>query len=258
MSLKRRIGRGLLIRLMRGREVRMSEFKRGDVVTYGGSLRVVTGTKGGKTQTIDLYGASNQTVNGYDKYDGPIYTKDGQRFVSANEGRVPKEDEWFLGSDGTPLQMCELKYTKGIDRVILLPVPELEPEHGFEVGDWVIFDEKRPAGTEIFEVTSVESKPPLLNGKYHISRVAKLPGPPLTEDDLMLVLSGEKIEVECYACGCDGDRGRVVTSNDVEGRCNFRHGQNQNGENYPIAYFMDGSIEWADGVPGNIFRVGGK
>ena len=95
----------------------------------------------------------------------------------------------------------------------------------------------------------------------------KLPGRPLTTDDLMLVLSGEKITVECHACGCDkggGITGDLYAETDdpeddeLDGSMlYFHHTNNPKGAgNYQLASFKDGYIVFADGVEGNIYIVG--
>ena len=93
------------------------------------------------------------------------------------------------------------------------------------------------------------------------------PGRPLTTDDLMLVLSGEKITVECHACGCDkggGITGDLYAETDdpeddeLDGSMlYFHHTNNPKGAgNYQLASFKDGYIVFADGVEGNIYIVG--
>ena len=114
------------------------KFKRGDiVVTPSGDKFVTDGA--GRFSGIG-FGRPNRyalfTSDEVDPYTGPIYEKDGQRFVLSGEFREPKMDEWFYSFDSKP--RCPTRATGKVKltyRPILLLVPDIEPE--FKVGDWV-------------------------------------------------------------------------------------------------------------------------
>jgi hypothetical protein len=225
-----------------------------------------------------------------EKYTGPIYEKDGQRFVPSGEdvfvapmghvveckGLLPVPELEPVVSVGDKFEKDGVTYVyKGEKRQPMpgehyLYVPKMEvfkckdaksswpivePEHEFKVGDWVKFDKEKIM--QIIDFDKVNKKVAFCRGegKYgnHIERMEKLPGRPLTTEDLMQVLSGKKVMVECHACMC-ADKPKVTSrlfisiNNDI---VHFAH----TGEVAKIALFTNGEVKWTDGVEGNIFVV---
>ena len=172
-------------------------------------------------------------------YTGPIYEKAGQRFVAS-------EEEVWVAPMSHPVK-CK----------VLLPVPELEPEPEpepeFEVGDWV----KEDSGGFIYHINSFENDGTVncdhcqISGQYFSSETfTKLPGRPLTTDDLMLNASGEEFTIHCNGCGCDGVVATIWPASH-EGGVAFFH----KGNTSPVATFAYGGIVFAGDVEGNIFVV---
>lgn len=94
---------------------------------------------------------------------------------------------------------------------------------------------------------------------YYAAGATKLPGRPLTTDDLMLVLSGKKVMVECWACDCDGVRSHLTYSHRSKTECadpfnsiGFEH---EAGTGMHLAYFQNGHIVWSRHVEGNVYVV---
>ena len=244
-------------------------FKRGDIVIvnwWGNKPTENAIVYEDRKSQIVLYPFSDErrhTVSGevVEPYTGPIYEKDGQRFVPSGENRIPGSGEYFLDRLGSVLRLgdeavvANQKFDGGYRR-ILLPVLELESEHEFKISDWVKFD-----SDEVFQISGFNKDKTLAfggsskHGYYIRGRITKLPGRPLDISDLMRVLSGDKVMVECHACECEDDMGEVTVQLKRESFLEFRHGLNEKGENYQIAAFKDGSIVFADGVEGNIFVV---
>ena len=155
--------------------------------------------------------------------------------------------------------------------IVPLPIPELEPE--FKVGDWV----KDGNGLHIATVSVVEAGGYMLTWSLNNTRsfytlqfakehLTKLPGRPLTTDDLMQVLSGRKITVECHACECKGVIGQVSAQNakwpneKTLSMCFFHENQpfgegEVHDEANPLAYFEDNKLVFADDVENNIYVV---
>ena len=81
----------------------------------------------------------------------------------------------------------------------------------------------------------------------------KLPGRPLTTDDLMQVLSGYKVMVECHTCWCKSKGGVVgqIWAEEVKGIVYFAH----EGNNAKFAHFKGGKIQFIDDDKGNIFVI---
>ena len=211
---------------------------------------------------ISAHDGKAQSTAGYEMTKPPVYGKDGQRFVPSGEFREPNEGESYLSPNGvveswskhawTISKLFSTECNDGRFRRILLPTPELEPEHEFEVGDWVRFDNGESKYT--FQVSKII--PGSLfdscdNEYYPLNICTKLPGRPLTTDDLMQVLSGKKVRVECHACECDGVR-EHLTMNMGCGNVQVHHGNNPNW----VACLRGGYIVFADGVEGNIYIVG--
>ena len=88
--------------------------------------------------------------------------------------------------------------------------------------------------------------------KVQADQLTKLPGRPLTTDDLMQVLSGKILKTECHAGGCQGVRRSInITQSSRADGVRFYH----DGNNNEIAQFKNGSIVFADQIEGNIFVV---
>ncbi len=263
-------------------------FKRGDIVELNlkrmdGLIEV--GILRDADYLISAHDGKVQSTAGYEMTKPPIYEKDGQKFVPSGEFRIPRGDEFWLyamgniegkgkvvGGDSSPTPYANPKREDG-HRPILLPVPELE--HEFKVGDWVgnhngdvaqITDADEDRDTVKWDADVIKG------GTSLITSCTPLPGRPLTTDDLMQVLSGKKIMVECHACGCGGNRGEVYFSEKCEGKGGgffhenfttyenevvFRH--DEDGRvgmpGWYFARFQDGTIVFAEGVEGNIYVV---
>ena len=244
-------------------------FKRGDVYEYDDKSD--TFIFDGKDLVSISGGDIEPDVSGIVPYTGPTYEKDGQRFVPSGEYRRPKGGEWYMPEslpNNTPFRNS---HGHPGYRVILLPVPELE--HEFKVGDWV----KDGNGLHIATVSVVEAGGYMLTWSLNNTRsfytlqfakehLTKLPGRPLTTDDLMQVLSGRKITVECHACECKGVIGQVSAQNakwpneKTLSMCFFHENQpfgegEVHSEANPLAYFEDNKLVFADGVEGSIYVV---
>ena len=199
-------------------------------------------------------------------YTGPPYEKDGRRFV-AEEFREIKTGDFYLSCHDQGKRQIHKAGDYGpnrdIDngwRIALLPVPELE--HEFKVGDWIrnhngdVAKIKR-LGVYSGEDTGIEWDADVIkSGQSYLKSCTKLPGRPLTTDDLMLVLSGVKVMVECHACGCEGVRDKIIAK---LGECFddivfFYHGE-YNEKSINIARISNGSIVFADSVEGSIYVV---
>ncbi len=143
--------------------------------------------------------------------------------------------------------------------------PKPEPEHEFAVGKFVRCVGSHHKG-EIFKVDSLsvdgwvrsESIPDTI---FNPKNIEKIPGRPLTTDDLMQVLSGKKITVECHAECCVNGKGHPVSGgiiyNIFKHTTYFFHA-NQFHQVLPsaaLAELKGGSIVFADGVEGNIYVV---
>ena len=225
-------------------------FKRGEIVELNlkrmdGLIEV--GILRDADYLISAHDGKVQSTAGYEMTKPPIHEKDGRRFVPSGEYREPLQDEWYLsGLIGGPARAVLVPLPH---YPILLPVPELEPEHEFEVGDWV----KDTRNGEVFCADESCVYP----SKYW----EKLPGRPLTTADLMQVLSGKKITVECHAECCVKGKGHPVSGgiiyNIFKHTTYFFHA-NQFHQVLPsaaLAEFKDGSIVFAPNVEGNIFIV---
>lgn len=131
----------------------------------------------------------------------------------------------------------------------------------FEKGGWVRAH-TTSYGDVIAEVASVDKANLVLlvdfntMGKFIIgkSKAEKLPGRPLTTDDLMQRLGGVEFDVECHACGC-GKSGGVkskLTFKIADNGITFYH----IGSHEMLATFdKQGSIVFADGVEGHIYVI---
>lgn len=257
-------------------------FKRGDIVEYDGAVCIYEDDnllRPIKDPSDSWSGFYREHIK---PYTGPIYEKDGQRFVPSGEFRLPKKGEWFLGKERDKKDKPLRAHWDFIHqyKIILLPVPSLEPESEFKVGDWVrIIDGKesvmgvryRPdMKLNIGEIHKIVGTVPGM-GSFKLDSdtwlwrpewLEKLPGRPLTTDDLMMVQSGEKVEIECHACKCGesgGVRGRlfpIVESAYGEKRIAFYHTEFGDIKSPWLARYEDGSIMFADGVEGNIFVIG--
>lgn len=236
-------------------------FKRGDIVTSERAPKLLViggvvndGVEKYKTYYFDgsdgNYGVSYIDAK-YSPYTGPIYEKDGQRFVPSPEPiRLPKKGEWYFCENlkGPAQAMIDhqiINYLlhKGC-QIILLPVPTLEPEHEFKKGDWVRNTSKDKAVWQVGGDTAMAS---MTADDYEL-----LPGRPLTTDDLMLVLSGDKIMVECHAECHEHMSGIIILGKcKITGATYFDH----DGYDMGFAFFEDGSIVFADDVEGNIFVI---
>ena len=256
-------------------------FARGDVVELNlkrtDGLREV-GILKDADHLISAHDGKVQSTAGYEMTKPPFLVPDipGRRFVPSGEYRVPCQGEYWSHHKGTDRYSV---YGPGIHalgesdnngyRPILLPVPELEPtpepvpEPEFKVDDWIFIN-----GIGPYRIQSVEDNAYCWihhgNKTKGITRFeypewdehkqpvfTKAPGRPLTTDDLMQVLSGKKVKVECHACGCGGIRDTLKAEMFANGLFFFYE---HNGEN--IGEIKDGSIVFADGVEGNIYIVG--
>ena len=77
---------------------------------------------------ISAHDGKVQSTAGYEMTKPPIHEKDGRRFVPSGEYRRPKDGEWYMPEslpNNTPSRNSggHPGY-----RIILLPIPELEPE----------------------------------------------------------------------------------------------------------------------------------
>ncbi len=250
-------------------------FKRGDILTgkANGNLYLYRGEDVAGfdiTQQRDTVVTESGT---YEPYSGPTYEKGDQRFVPSGEYRVPNKDEcWLCGLEGNlviTIAPFSNKLRDGGYRPILLPIPELEPEHEFAVGDWVKINDDNPNFSQlpagIYRVDGVMGEGSIGIDGYAVSPkfLTLLPGRPLTTDDLMQVLSGKKITVECHAECCVKGKGHPVSGgiiyNIFKHTTYFFHA-NQFHQVLPsaaLAGFEDGSIGFSDSVEGNIFVVEG-
>ena len=236
-----------------------------------------------------------QGVGVFKPFTGPAYEVDGQRFVS-NGGpcRLPKDSEWYYSEASKMPKKAKHDWQFVVTpdsgghrwtRRILLPVPDLPEDkcgkcngHGDDASDTFQAPELRPK-CDACGGTGVGPKPEFKVGdwvsvdesdmcyrveKKHLGAYAnvgshgltKLPGRPLTTDDLMQVLGGKRITVECHACGCEGVRD-VITYMQNPGGCKeilFYHGDHSIEGNYHLAAFQGGRIVFAD-VEGNIFVI---
>jgi hypothetical protein len=169
-------------------------FKRGDVVQHhDGEIGIYLADG-----VVKWLGGDIDKSKFIKPYTGPIYTKDGQRFVPSGDFRIPEVGEYIWHMNGVHHQTMGAPLTDQEHRgykPILLPIPELEPEHGFEVGD---------------------------------------------------CLQGE-------ACGCKDVTEPLEIRLTSGGQVNFYHESNAQ----YLATLTNGSIKWADGVQGSIFRVRG-
>ena len=293
-------------------------FKRGDIVELNlkrmdGLIEV--GILRDADYLISAHDGKVQSTAGYEMTKPPIHEKDGRRFVPSGEYREPLQDEWYLsGPIGEPTHAVLVPL---LHYPILLPVPELEPEHRFEVGDtienhlgnkvkitgfskgaagkpmanwgpdgrtfisslnpvkefkvgdWVSVDHddttckinsynqqnNKFCCTNAMAPSGGKKYSSTWQGFYFPQSLTKLPGRPLTTDDLMQVLSGKKITVECNIdtgmCLISGQH-RITAEFGSEGRLWLHCGHNHFP---PIASFRDGEIVFAEGVEGNIYVV---
>ena len=259
-------------------------FKRGDIGRNEKHMVVITGVPHGIQFITDYIGGGQKHFpdgrhSEWVKYTGPIYKKGGRRFVPSGEYRLVMVGDWYK-SEGGPNSGEPIKATCSYGyRAILLPVPALPEEHPcdfcdgkgellticerchgtggltkpeFEVGDWV----KNNKTGRIVEVDN--SGFTNAAGGY-----TKLPGRPLTTDDLMQVQSGKRIIVECHAECCVKGKGHPVSGgiiyNIFKHTTYFFHA-NQFHQVLPsaaLAEFKDGSIVFAPNVEGNIYVVEG-
>ncbi len=228
---------------------------------------------------------------------GPVYEVDGRRFVpNGGPCRLPRDSEWYYSEASKMPKKAkhDWKFVVTPDsgghrwtRRILLPVPDLPEDkcgkcdgHGDDASDTFQAPELRPK-CDACGGTGVGPKPEFKVGDWvryketgKTYKVTKdnafaynqgktlvlyelLPGRPLTTDDLMQVLSGKKVMVECHVGNC-GDLGGVryrITAEigSKEGAWAwFHHGMNHVP---PIASFQDGAIVFSDGIEGNIFVI---
>ena len=239
-------------------------FKRGDIVELNlkrmGGLREV-GILKDADHLISAHDGKVRSTVCYEMTRPPVYEKVGRRFVPSGEYREPLQDEWYLsGPIGEPTHAVLVPLPH---YPILLPVPELEPE--FQVGDWV----KDGNGLHIATVSAVEAGGYMLTWSLNNTQsfytlqfakehLTKLPGRPLTTDDLMQVLGGKKIRVECHARCCNETSGGISFKVNVE--ADTRTAPNttafyHDGQAFLFAYIRDGSIVFAKNVEGNIYVV---
>ena len=146
-----------------------------------------------------------------------------------------------LSGEGWPVADCGFQIFNP-DLCTKLPDLHEEPRPEFQVGDWL-----RKQDGEVYQMHEYQ---------YPLKSDTKLPGRPLTTDDLMQVLGGKRITVECHACGCEGVRD-VITYMQNPGGCKeilFYHGDHSIEGNYHLAAFQGGRIVFAD-VEGNIFVI---
>ncbi len=241
-------------------------FKRGEIVELNlkrmdGLIEV--GILRDADHLISAHDGKVRSTAGYEMTKPPIHEKVGRRFVPSGEYREPLQDEWYLsGPIGEPTHAVLVPLPH---YPILLPVPELEPEPEpepeFEVGDWV----KEDSGGFIYHINSFENDGTVncdhcqISGQYFSSETfTKLPGRPLTTDDLMMAQSGRRVHVMCHADCCGqtkGIHGDITThvSNSV---VYFGHvNQPEPGYRRRMASYEAGAIVFADGVEGNIYVV---
>ncbi len=253
-------------------------FKRGDVYEYDDKSD--TFIFDGKNLVSISGGDIEPDISGIVPYTGPTYEKDGRRFVASGEFRAPKIGDWF---DDTPIRGGVTKAYMDFEtyRPILLPVSELEPEPKFAVGDWVEIngnDRLKDGGR--FRIANVDKEirvDAMFTVVVQPDQLTKLPGRPLTTDDLMQVLSGKKITVECHACGCGSNGSKQAGEIYIQKReqqyheyvafyhKNFVAGgggviydhRDIPGETgaYFLARFVNGSIVFAGGVENDIYVV---
>ena len=124
----------------------------------------------------------------------------------------------------------------------------------FKVGEFVRCVGSHHKG-EIFRVDSLsvdgwvrsESMPGTI---FNPKNLEKLPGRPLTTDDLMLNAGGKEIIVHCNGCECNGAVEIIYPVATSDGVAFFHKG---NGA--PVATFSSGAIVFAPDVEGNIYVV---
>jgi hypothetical protein len=247
-------------------------FKRGDIVIGEYTTRLLVVLSDNKCQEIGGDAEIEYSQGAFfTPYTGPVYEKDGKRFVPSGEFRIVCNGEYYLGSNSK--EVCEHKHDTFTDvsnakgyRPILLPIPELPNKHEFKAGDWVRYKETGKS----YQVSDANAFAYSKEKTFNLYE--KLPGRPLTTDDLMQVLSGKKVMVECHACECKSNRGEVYFSEKCDGKGGgffhenftsygseviYRH--DEDGRvgmpGWYFARFTDGSIVFADGVEGNIFVV---
>ncbi len=218
-----------LARVTRERAEREDDmFKPGEIVLHMGKLAVyVSDKEAHHLDGIKITGNHPHADGEIKKYDGPTYEKGGRRFVASPEPcRLPKKGEWFY-SEGIGKPVVALSSWiamptldtegHGWTRRILLEVPDLPEEHPcdfcdgkgellticerchgtggltkheFKGGDWVRYKETG----KIYQVSNANAF--AYSMEKTCNRYEKLPGRPLTTDDLMQVQSGKRIIVE--------------------------------------------------------------
>ena len=256
-------------------------FKRGDIFVGKETRRLYLCL--GDCKYYNITAQEDSTMDDprhHESYTGPIYEKDKQRFVPSGEFRLPKDGEWILPNKSDSPFLVGCNYKRDC-YVILLPVPTFEPEeaecklcrgtgvcrdcvHEFSVGDWV-----KDTGGHVWKVGAISTK----LGKLYphdggegvvMSACTKLPGRPLTTDDLMRVQSGIPVWIKCDACHCaknDDAEGYVYTVVDKgtkgHGTVSFYHenGHDENHVNFPVASYKDGSIVFSPDVEGSIYVI---
>ncbi len=248
-------------------------FKRGDIVELNlkrtDGLREV-GILKDADYLISAHDGKVQSTAGYEMTKPPIYEKVGRRFVASGEFRFVKVGDYWLDGKITdeeswsvvgPMKVQLDDDANDIAVPIILPIPELEPEHEFEIGDWVRITEDNPNHSRlpvgVYRVDCVMSKGSIGIDGLVVSPefLTKLPGRPLTTDDLMHLMGGNIVCAHWNMC-CGGEKvGSVFWDEErvsVGGwRVVFRH---SDADEF-LAEFKDGSIVFADGVEGNIFVV---
>ncbi len=115
------------------------KFKRGDLVHVEGkkAIRIVTSVRNDQHAMCQLINGLSPMCPPISKlihYTGPIYEKDGQRFVPSGEFREPKDGEHFYSNSKE--KIFKLEQFQGLHpdkhggtyAPILLPIPELESQ----------------------------------------------------------------------------------------------------------------------------------
>jgi len=189
-------------------------FKRGELVEGGRGVWFVSGE--GELTVIKepdrKYGdKTTYSINGHSlkPYTGPIYENDVQRFVPSGEFRRPLKGEWCWIPIAKYVFKAEHdfqgKYSDDPSsgyRPILLPTPKLPdeecslcrghgvcrhcvPEHEFKVEDWVKWE--HGGRSAIHQVVKIVNRDIVAynSGSVLVKNCTKLPGRPLTIDDLI-------------------------------------------------------------------------
>jgi len=146
-------------------------------------------------------------------YTGTSYEKDGKRFIPSGEGRAVKPGEWYLSTNNQPAKKKDDTYIHH-PRVILLPVPEVEPDSKFAVGDLVRFE---GGWGNPHRITKIEPNKVTLEddrwfdpNNQHVTKVADpflADTREITDEDLIrcAMVDKKKIMVVCRAECCIGE-----------------------------------------------------